>query len=60
MLRHHGAYDSLPQTYDRLMDYIQQEGWTVRGNAYETELIGYICEQEAANYVIEIAIEVGR
>ena len=60
VLRHHGAYDSLPQSYDRLMDYIRQEGWTVRGNAYETELIGYICEQEAANYVIEIAIEVGR
>lgn len=60
VLQHYGPYDNLPQSYERLMEYIRSEGWTVQGNAYETELIGYICQPDAADYVIEIAIEVGR
>lgn len=58
--RHYGGYDTLPLAYHKLVQYIQKEGWTICGNAYETELIGYICVQNDADYVIEIAIEVDR
>ena len=58
VLRHYGSYGSLPSTYQKLMDYIQSQGLHIRGNAYETELMGYISQQDASDYVIEIAIEV--
>ncbi len=60
VLRHYGGYKTLPESYDKLISYIEKEGWTICGYAYETELIGYICVQDDLDYVIEIAIEVNR
>ena len=60
VIRHYGSYQEISGTYERLIDFIREQGLTVRGNAYETELMGYIGVQDAADYVVEIAIEVGQ
>lgn len=60
VIRHHGDHESLGSSYEKLTAYIRKNGWRICGNAYETELIGYICVMQDADYVIEIAIEVER
>ena len=59
VLRHHGSYADIADSYRKLLSYIEAQGLTVAGNAYETELMGYIGEPNASNYVTEIAVEVG-
>lgn len=60
VLRHYGGYRDLPSSYEKLVKYIHSQGLNICGNAYETELMGYIGEQDDSDYVIEIAIQVGR
>ena len=60
VIRHYGGYGELAASYQELMDFIARQGLTILGNAYETELMGYISQQKDSDYVIEIAIEVGR
>lgn len=60
VLRHYGGYHTLPESYDKLISYVEKEGWSICGYAFETELIGYICAQDDLDYVIEIVIEVNR
>ncbi|MGI6255770.1 MAG: MerR family transcriptional regulator [Acutalibacter sp.] len=60
VLRHYGSYRDLAASYRKLAEYIAQQHLTIRGNAYETELMGYISEQSDSDYVIEIAVEVDR
>ncbi len=60
VLRHYGSYKNLPASYERLIQYIHAQGLKISGNGYETELMGYIGEQNDSDYVIEIAIEVAR
>lgn len=57
---HYGSYDTIAASYEKLLEYIRTQGMEIRGNAYETELMGYIGAQNAADYVIEIAVEIGR
>lgn len=60
LLRHYGGYRTLPRSYEKLLTYIKKEGLFICGNAYETELIGYLCTSNDVDYVIEIAVQVGR
>lgn len=58
VFQHYGRHQDLPQSYEKLMSYIQEQGLQVCGNAYETELIEYVREQNVSDFVIEIAVEV--
>jgi len=58
VMRHVGSYQDLHRSYAQLLDYIAGQNRSIRGNAYERELMGYICRRDDSDYVIEIAIEV--
>ena len=55
---HRGSYDSTPETYMRLMDYLKETGLTVRGDAYEDDLLDSFTQKREEEYLIRISIPV--
>ncbi|MBU3175313.1 MerR family transcriptional regulator [Clostridium estertheticum] len=51
---HEGPYESLPDSYEKLKNYINKKDLTIIGNTYEY----YITTGTSEKYVIEIAIQV--
>jgi DNA-binding transcriptional MerR regulator len=58
VLHHHGSYDTIADTYERMLDFIQKMSLTIRGNAYVFEMLGFLSVGDPEKYVVKIAIEV--
>lgn len=58
VLDHQGPYDTIPVSFERLLDYIHKEGLTVIGNAYLYELLGFVSAKDPENYIVKIAIQI--
>lgn len=58
VVEHKGPYETLDESYRQLKAYIARQGWRIRGNAYETELLGYTVFSDSRDYVIQIAIPI--
>lgn len=59
IINHKGSYGSLPASYEILHNFIVQQHMTIIGNAYEQEVLSYLSVGNSADYVINIAIQVG-
>lgn len=60
VLEHCGSYDTMAQSYGVLSDYVEKNGLTVSGCAYETELLSFIGTPDPDEYVIRIAVKIDR
>lgn len=58
MINHKGPYESLPESYEILRNYIVQQHMTIIGNAYEQDILSYLSVENPADYVTSIAIQV--
>lgn len=60
-LMHHGAFNRLHEAHAALLEWVEANGWTVTGPAYEWNLV---CTppvtQDNESYVTEIQVEVAR
>ena len=55
---HKGPYRKLPDSYELMKRFIQEQGLTICGNSYEYDMISYLATQESKNYIIKISIQV--
>lgn len=55
---HHGYYNTLPESYSILFEYINKNCLEICGNAYQYDLINYLATDKEENYIIEISIQV--
>ncbi|WP_440119317.1 MerR family transcriptional regulator [Paenibacillus sp. QZ-Y1] len=58
VMNHRGSYESMPQTYSLLKQYIEEEGLMICGHAYAIELLSYFAENNPDTYIIKIYVEV--
>lgn len=58
VMEHRGPYQSLPRAYEALLMFIRQNGYTVTGHGYESDLLGYAAVRRDEDYMVQIAIGV--
>lgn len=58
VIDHKGTYESIPDSYEILKDYITKEHLIITGNAYEFELLGCVAVDSPEKNVLQIAIQV--
>lgn len=58
VMEHRGPYQSLPRAYEALLMFIRQNGYTVTGHGYESDLLGYAAVRRDEEYMVQIAIGV--
>lgn len=58
IIYHHGYYDTLKDTFIKLSEFIEKQGYKICGNAYEYEILNYFTRRDIKNYLIEISVEV--
>lgn len=56
VMEHRGPYQSLPRAYEALLMFIRQNGYTVTGHGYESDLLGYAAVRRDEDYMVQIAI----
>lgn len=59
VINHKGSYGTLPQSYEMLCHYIEEQRLSIIGNGYEQEILCYLAVEDPAEYIIRIAIHVG-
>ena len=57
-INHRGGYDTTHISYKKLIDFIENSGYEIVGDAYENELIGYLSARSQEEYLIELSIQV--
>lgn len=55
---HHGSYEETGETYKKLMEYINQEGYEISGDSIEIGLIDWSVTENPEEQVTEIQIPV--
>lgn len=58
VMYHQGSYDSLYKTYQNMKNQLEEQGYHIVGNIYEENLIDYLSEHNAENYIQKISIQV--
>ena len=58
LLDHQGYYDTIANTFNKLLAYIEMENLTVIGNAYIFEILSFVSAKDPEKYILKIAIEV--
>lgn len=53
-----GDYESTDDSYGELLTYIEQQGLTVAGNAYEEYLLDELAESDPSRFVMRILLQV--
>lgn len=53
-----GGYGQSEELYAHMMDYIEQNGFEICGNAYEEYPLNEVCVSDEANYLIRVMITV--
>lgn len=57
---HQGTYETMYISYERLINRIQEEGYIVCGNAYETDLLSTLTNIDKNEYMKHISIQVSK
>lgn len=57
-LLHEGFYDTIDDSFDRLFDFVDEQGYRMIGNAYEYEIHNYFTAQDIDHYLISLSIQV--
>lgn len=55
---HNGSYETLPSSYEILLNYIFENGYRVIGNSYEQEMLNHLAEKDPGKYVLKISVPV--
>lgn len=55
---HYGSYETLPNTYQKLIAFIQKNGWKISGDCYEYELLNYLAVGDPNKYILELSIQI--
>ncbi len=58
IIDHQGPYDTLADSYQQLLQFIQQQQYQICGNGYEKDLIDYFAVSDPEQYVTRISIQV--
>ncbi|WP_145053631.1 MerR family transcriptional regulator [Paenibacillus xylanexedens] len=58
VIDHKGSYDSMPQTYSVINNFIASKGMNISGNVYALELLTYWTEKNPDDYKIRIYVQV--
>ena len=58
VLDHQGGYDTISESFEKLLAYIDREGLSVDGSAYIFEFLSFASAKTPEKYVVKIAIEV--
>lgn len=58
IITHKGSYETIKDSYKKLIDYIRENNWQISGNSYEHELLNYLAVGDPDQFIIEIAIQV--
>lgn len=58
VMYHQGNYDSLYQTYQDMKKQLEEQGYHIIGNIYEEDLIDYLSEHNAENYIQKISMQI--
>ena len=57
---HVGYYNTINQSIDVLLDYIDKQGYQVIGDCYIYEILSYFTKESTDNYLIEISMQVDK
>lgn len=57
---HLGSYETLPESYEKLIRFIAEQGFQIAGNSYEHDMLSYLAVREPEKYVIQISIQAER
>ncbi len=57
-MSHQGVSELLPATYRKLKRYLEQEGYTIVGDAYEEDVSTILSEQNRENFILNISFQV--
>ena len=57
---HMGAYETLPDSYEKLIEYIHKNGYDITGDSYEQEMLNHLAVKDPEKYVLKISIRIGR
>lgn len=60
VLFHKGAYETLPDAYHKLKEYIEQNGYKIIGNAYEEDQLYYLSVSDPNQYLLKISIQIDK
>ena len=55
---HAGFYDTIDESFEKLFEFVEQEGYQMIGNAYEYEIHNYFTVQDTDEYLISLSIQV--
>ncbi|MGV8905763.1 MAG: MerR family transcriptional regulator [Acetobacterium sp.] len=58
IITHKGSYETIKDSYKKLMDYIKENDQQISGNSYEHELLNYLAVGNPDQFIIEIAIQI--
>ncbi len=57
---HNGPYETLPSSYEKLLDYISREEYEIIGNSYEQEMLNHLAVKDPGKYVLKISVQVAK
>lgn len=55
---HKGPYSKLPESYQIMKEFIQEQGLRLCGNGYEYDMISHLATQKMENYIIQLSVQV--
>ena len=57
---HVGPYQTLPESYRKLIVYIGSQNYGISGNGYEQEMMNHLAVKDPEKYVLKISIKIGK
>ena len=57
---HRGFYNTLGDSCQALLDFVDAMGWKIIGNLYENDLISNFKARSRAEFVMEISVQIGK
>jgi DNA-binding transcriptional MerR regulator/effector-binding domain-containing protein len=55
---HYGSYSELDDTYERMREYIESEGFKITGKCYENYIVNILATKDESNYITEVTIAI--
>lgn len=57
---HEGFYDTISESFDKLFQFVEAEGYRMVGDAYEYEIHNYFTVQDVEEYLISLSIRIDK
>lgn len=55
---HVGSYQTLPDSYQKLIEFIRDHKYEIAGNSYEDEMMNHLAIKDPEKYVLKISIKI--